>query len=281
MKTRLLCFFTALLFLLPALACADCTHHDDDGRPYGLVPKGYVAPQPGVPGYTGDQCCVVCGAVVIHGSEIPPLPEPDNQEENKKQEEEIAPATVPEAPVVSVEQPPAVQPEPEAPVVPAEQPADRPAEPEAPVVPAVQQPEPVSPAEPEAPIVPAAQPQEEAKPEEKKQETPPQAETKPAESRQETQPESKRADLPAPPPEEKKTEEKKPEQKQTNKPKNPDKKTSGGGGKTKKAERERFSVRFPYRRVRMTPAPDFDYIAEFPGELLWPLPESPFLDMFD
>jgi len=277
MFKRMLSLLTAVFLLLPALACADCTHHDDDGRPYGLVPKGYVAPQPGVPGYTGDQCCAVCGAVVIHGSEIPPLPEPDNQEENKKQEEEIAPA---EVPAVSVEQPPAVQPEPEAPVVPAEQPADRPAEPEAPVVPAVQQPEPVSPAEPEAPIVPAAQPQEEAKPEEKKQETPPQAETKPAESRQETQPESKPADLPAPPPEEKKTEEKKPEQKQTNKPADPGKKTSGGG-KTKKTERERFSVRFPYRRVKMTPAPDFDYWVEFPGELLWPLPESPFLSMFD
>ena len=255
MKTRLLCFFTALLLLLPALACADCTHHDDDGRPYGLVPKGYVAPQPGVPGYTGDQCCAACGAVVIHGSEIPPLPEPDNREEKQKQEEEIAPAAVPEAPVISVEQPPAAQPEPEAPVVPAAQ-------------------------QPEAPVVPAAQTQEQAQPETRPTENKEQAPVQTVENKQETQPESKPADLPAPPPEEKKTEEKKPEQKQTNKPKNPDKKTSGGG-KNKKAERERFSVRFPYRRVRMMPAPDFDYWVEFPGELLWPLPDSPFLSMFD
>ena len=245
MKTRLLCFLTALLFLLPSLACAECTHHDEDGRPYGLVPKGYVAPQPGVPGYSGDQCCAVCGAVVIHGSEIPALPEPDNREEKKQEEEQPAvPAAVPEAPVVSVEQPPAAQPE------------------------------------PEAPVVPAAQPQEKAQPETRPTENREQVPVQPAENKQETQPESRPADLPAPPPEEKKTEEKKPEQKQTNKPADPGKKTSGGG-KTKKAERERFSDRFPYRRVRMTPAPDFDYILEFPGELLWPLPDSPFLDMFD
>jgi len=255
MKTRVLCCLAALLLLFPALTCAECTHHDEDGRPYGLVPRGYVAPQPGVPGYTGDQCCAVCGGVVIRGSELPPLPEPDNREENQKQEEQIAPAAEPEAPVVSVERPETRPAEQEVPVVPA--------------IPAVQQSEPAGPAEPEAPIVPAAQ--QEAKPEEKKQETQPQTENK---QEMQEQSESKPLNLPAPPPQEKKTEEK-----QADKPADSEKKPSGRDGKTKKADRIRFSLRFPYRRVKMTPDPD--YIAEFAGELLWPLPGSPFLEMFD
>ena len=243
MLKRVFALFTILLFL-PVLAFAECNHHDEDGRPYGLVPRGYVPPQPGVPGWSGDQCCAACGAVVIRGSEIPALPEEDRRDEKKEEEDQpVVPADVP---VVSVEQP-------EPPVVSVEQPQEQP----------------VSPAQPEAPVVPAAQPVTPA-------ETKEQAPVQPAESRQETQvqPESKPADLPAPPPEEKKT-----EQKQTNKPADSGKKTSGGGGKTKKAGRERFSDRFPYRRVKMTPDPE--YIAEFAGELLWPLTGSPFLEMFD
>ena len=257
MTKRILCFLSALLLaLLPAWAAADCSHHNEDGVPYPMFPQGYIPPQVGVPGYTGDQCCTNCGAIVIRGSEIPALLPPE-EEKNENREDPVPVPAPAEVPVVSVEQP-------EAPVVPADVPSV-----------SVEQPEiPVQPAQPEAPVVPAEQPQQEqpAQPVTPAV-TQDQAPAQPAESKPESQPESKPAELPAPPPEEKKPEQKPANNNQSD----PGKKTSGGGGKTQKTERERFSERFPYRRVKMTPDPDF--IAEFAGELIWPLPGSPFLEM--
>ncbi len=92
MTKRIIVLLTFLL-LLPALALADCIHHNEDGVPYPLFPQGYIPPHIGVPGYTGDLCCTNCGAIVIRGSEIPAL-SPENEEEynwNNKQEQEIKP----------------------------------------------------------------------------------------------------------------------------------------------------------------------------------------------
>ena len=78
MKKRVFCFLTAavmLLLLLPAPALA-CDHTDEDGEPLKYVKKGYVAPQIGKPGYSGDLCCPKCGAVVIPGAALPALEEP-------------------------------------------------------------------------------------------------------------------------------------------------------------------------------------------------------------
>ena len=92
MIRRVICFLSALaLALLPVLACAECNHHDEEGRPYGLVPSGYVPPQPGVPGWSGDQCCTACGAVVIRGTEIPALPEEDHRKEKLPDENDPKP----------------------------------------------------------------------------------------------------------------------------------------------------------------------------------------------
>ena len=124
MTKRALCFLSVLLLaLLPAFASADCTHHNDDGVPYPLFPQGYIPPQVGVPGYTGDQCCTNCGTVVIRGSEIPALDPPQEEEANKREDPVPVPAA--EQPVVEqpvVEQPVVAQPVVEQPVVPQEQP---------------------------------------------------------------------------------------------------------------------------------------------------------------
>ena len=254
MTKRILCFLSALLLsLLPALTLADCTHADENGVPYGLVPRGYVAPQVGVPGYSGDQCCASCGAVLIRGSEIPALLPPPAAEEPVPQEEPKQVEPAPQEPPKQ-EEPPVEQP-----VIPA-------AEPQAPAAP---------PAQPESPVVPASQPvSQPEKPAETRVETP----VQPPETQPEKQPEARTetapAQLPAPPPEEKPTQSKPAE---SNEPAKTPARTPGGG-KTTKPERERFSMMYPYRRVRMYPQPDI--LAEFAGELLWPVAGTPFLNMF-
>ena len=65
MKKRVLCFLTAaVLALVPWAAPADpCLHSD----PVDYVARGYVEPQPGQPGYSGDLVCPYCGAVMVPG----------------------------------------------------------------------------------------------------------------------------------------------------------------------------------------------------------------------
>ena len=80
MSRRILFFLTAAVLILlpfcPALAC----EHYDTGLVSGsqLVKRGYIAPQVGVPGYSGDFCCPTCGAVIFSGKEIPALEPPRN-----------------------------------------------------------------------------------------------------------------------------------------------------------------------------------------------------------
>ena len=85
---------------------------------------------------------------------------------------------------------------------------------------------------------------------------------------EETKPEEEKKDLPAPPPEEKQAEE--PVQEKA-----PEQSPTGSG--PKKVARERFSVLYPYRRVKMDPRPGIQ--AEFAGELIWPIIGTPFLDL--
>ena len=197
MKKRALCFLAAavLLLLLPCASPADGCDHVT--KPSEWILQGYVDPQPGVPGYSGDFCCPVCGAVKQRGQQIAPQeivePEPD------------APASEPDPPAdipSGQEEPPA---EPDQPVTP-----PQPQEPEAP---------PAEPAQPDTP--PAAEAQEELPP--VIQEQPPE--------------ESAPAEQPANPP--------------ASKP------NTGNPPRKKPAatQRERFSAAYPYRRVKMTPAP--------------------------
>ena len=75
MKKRAFSFLSAamlILMLLPVPASA-CDHCDEDGEPLKYVRQGYVAPDIGVPGYSGDYCCPECGAVVIQGWTLPAL----------------------------------------------------------------------------------------------------------------------------------------------------------------------------------------------------------------
>ena len=99
MKKRVMCFLSAaVLFLLlfPGVSPADGCDHAV--RPSEWVLKGYIDPQHGVPGYSGDFCCPICGAVMKKGEPIEPLPEEDDPEQKRSDPEdpdhygEIAPA---------------------------------------------------------------------------------------------------------------------------------------------------------------------------------------------
>lgn len=246
MTKRALCFLSVLLLaLLPAFASADCTHHNDDGVPYPLFPQGYIPPQVGVPGYTGDQCCTNCGAIVIRGSEIPALDPPQEEEANKRED----PVPVPAAEQPVVEQPVVAQPVVEQPVVPQEQPQapSQPAQPEAPVQ-TVQNTQPETPAQ--------------------------QAPVQPPETKQGSQPASSPAnDLPAPPPENVSQ-----PQTQQQAPSGQSAPATGGSGRSAKTARQPFSALYPYRRVKLAPQPEI--LAEFAGVLLWPVAGTPFLNLF-
>ncbi len=77
MKRRVLCFLTAVLLaaVLPVSGFA-CEHYNVTVWTRDLVTKGYVDPQIGVPGYSGDLCCPVCGEVIIPGKQLPPREDP-------------------------------------------------------------------------------------------------------------------------------------------------------------------------------------------------------------
>ena len=95
MKKRIGCLLMAAvmaLLFLPSPARA-CDHCDEDGEPLKYKRSGYVAPQIGVPGYSGDLCCPKCGAVVIPGAVLPALEEPAGPSagtEPRKQPEKTA-----------------------------------------------------------------------------------------------------------------------------------------------------------------------------------------------
>ena len=102
MKKRLLCLLTAamlILLILPIPAMA-CDHTDENGEPLKYVKKGYVAPQIGKQGFSGDLCCPKCGAVVIPGKTLAALEEPagpgsTGQTEKPKQTAAPGPTKVP------------------------------------------------------------------------------------------------------------------------------------------------------------------------------------------
>ena len=80
MFKRGLCFLTAAVFLLllaPVPGHA-CEHYGPDTPKSKLVRKGYVEPQVGVPGYTGDYHCPVCDAIVIKGKPLAAADDPAN-----------------------------------------------------------------------------------------------------------------------------------------------------------------------------------------------------------
>ena len=79
MFKRGLCFLTAAVFLLLAPAPGHaCEHYGPDTPKSKLVRKGYVEPQVGVPGYTGDYHCPVCDAIVIKGKPLAAADDPAN-----------------------------------------------------------------------------------------------------------------------------------------------------------------------------------------------------------
>ena len=67
---RVLAFLPAAVLLLAAAASA-CEHYPDEVSEAELIPSGYAEPGVGVPGYTGDLLCPVCGEVCIPGKTIP------------------------------------------------------------------------------------------------------------------------------------------------------------------------------------------------------------------
>ena len=89
MNKRVLCLLTALLLVLPSAASpsAACDHFRPDGIRYDTYLDGYVEPQAGVPGYSGDFRCSNCGEIVYPGYELyaedyyncinPPADKPD------------------------------------------------------------------------------------------------------------------------------------------------------------------------------------------------------------
>ena len=87
MNKRIFCLLTAILLVLPSVASPSsaCEHYDpDDGNPYTTYLDGYVEAQPGIPGYSGDWCCPICGAVAIEGNPIDPLPRSGRRRERRE-----------------------------------------------------------------------------------------------------------------------------------------------------------------------------------------------------
>ena len=98
MKKRVVCFLLVammlVLFAVPAIAC---DHTDEDGNPLKYVSVGYVAPQIGVEGYSGDICCPVCGAVIYPGEtlsalEAPYIPGNTTEQEDEEEKKPEKPA---------------------------------------------------------------------------------------------------------------------------------------------------------------------------------------------
>lgn len=126
MKKRVLCFLTAVLVMfLPVLGFA-CVHYNDTVEPKDLITKGFIEPQVGVPGYSGDLCCPICGEVIVPGKSLPAKTSPSGSSGNTEKPEETGTQTKPEEAV-----------QPEKPVQPAPQAKpEEPAQPQKPAQPA-------------------------------------------------------------------------------------------------------------------------------------------------
>ena len=67
---RVLAFLPAAVLLL-TMAASACEHYPEEVSEAELIPSGYAEPGVGVPGYTGDLLCPVCGEVCIPGKTSP------------------------------------------------------------------------------------------------------------------------------------------------------------------------------------------------------------------
>lgn len=219
---RILAFLPAAVLLLAAAASA-CEHYPEEVSESELIPSGYAEPGVGVPGYTGDLLCPVCGEVCIPGKTIPAKqPEAPHPASNDG-ETETLPKPQPK---------PEPQPEPEpqgsqdGPEAPSDSGGVTYAEPGANDTPAASSPSaiPVAPAV-QAPAAPASSSGGNRYPNYSGRNNPPSG------GKQQEEP---KAELPE----------------------------------------GRFSYRFPYRRVRLRPAEGIR--AEAAGDLIWPVPRSPF-----
>ena len=98
MKKRLFLFAVLLpaVLLLQLRPATACEHYPDIYTVDELILQGYVEPQVGVPGYSGDFCCPDpdCGEVCIPGYELPakqleaPKPAEDDDPEEPEEPEE-------------------------------------------------------------------------------------------------------------------------------------------------------------------------------------------------
>ena len=187
MNKRIFCILTALLLVLPSLASpsATCTHLNPDGSPNYYL-EGYIEPLPGIPGFSGNVRCNICGEIVYPGQVCyiddmydpmnPPTDKPDPRITDAPPQYGEPQETDPDNPVNPDKpanpgqdnpQDPPANPDnpnnPADPVIPGqtdpqEQPAD-PENPEQPVTPGqANQEEPESnPENPEQPVIPAKQ----------------------------------------------------------------------------------------------------------------------------
>ena len=176
MNRRFFCILTALLLVLPTAASPSsaCDHCDPDtGEPYAVYLDGYIEPQPGVPGYSGDFRCSHCKGIVEPGGAIyveefydcmdPPTDKPDPRIDNPPaqygeggnppQTDPDQPPENPDNPVTPQSPDNPDQPEnPDNPVTP--QTPDNPDNPSDPVTPGQDSPQ-DPPVNPETPVTPA------------------------------------------------------------------------------------------------------------------------------
>ena len=164
MNRRILCLLTVLLLVLPSVAspAAACDHNDPEtGDDYPTYMDGYVAPQPGIPGYSGDERCSHCQGIIHKGSPIyvddefydcmdpsPDRPDPRIDNPPAQYGEGNQPDTDPDQPPANPDQPG----NPDNPVTP--QNPDNPDNPSGPVTPGQDNPQ-DPPANPETPVTPA------------------------------------------------------------------------------------------------------------------------------
>ena len=90
---RVIGYLAALmLIILPVISSAECKH---EVEPSEWILRDYVDPQPGIPGYSGDLCCPVCGAVMKKGEAIGASADPDEEEKKENEQEDPIPVPVP------------------------------------------------------------------------------------------------------------------------------------------------------------------------------------------
>ena len=243
MEKRFLCFVTAAaLFLLPWAAPAEneggeCLHRNKNT-------VGYIEPDIGKPGYSGDFVCLDCNAVLRKGDVIPALEEPigsamdgsrDGPGQNGSGETGGSSAA-------------------------SEEP-DGPARDEV----SGQTQEQTGQTEEQAVIPPSSDPQPENRAgtqDELQSEAPvqPVAFCDPEQEEPAVDPEAVPAEIPIPESETGSEEQ-----------------SAGTAGEIRNSGRRRFSVQYPFRRVKMNPDPEIR--AEAAGTLLWPGASSPLQQM--